>query len=96
MKAPVGSVITRARRIERPVIDEEAQIATFVVDPWSPGQQVQLFPDLVLEVEIAEMAADRPWGPLANRLQALHKAVTEYTTGLAAYALGYTEPGVAK
>jgi hypothetical protein len=57
---------------------------------------VQLHPDLVLEVEIAEVAADRQWGSLANRLKALHKAVTEYTTGLAAYALGYKEPNVGK
>jgi hypothetical protein len=91
VKAPAGSVITESRRVERPVIDE-GHIATFVVDPWSPGQQVQLYPDLVLDVGIAEMAADRPWGSLANRLKALHKVATEYTTGLAAYALGYTEP----
>jgi hypothetical protein len=96
VKAPAGWVITGSRRVERPVIDEEGHIATFVVDPWSPGQQVQLYPDLVLEVEIAEMAVDRPWGSLANRLKALHKAVTEYTTGLAAYALGYTEPEAGK
>jgi hypothetical protein len=96
VKAPAGSVITESCRVERPVIDEEGHIATFVVDPWSPGQQVQLYPDLVLEVEVAEMAADRPWGSLANRLKALHKAVTECTTGLAAYALGYTEPNVGK
>jgi hypothetical protein len=88
VKAPPGSEITRSRRVERPVIDETGHIATFVVDPWSRGQQVQLYPDLVLEVEIAEMAADRPGGSLANRLKALHKAVTEYTTGLAAYAPG--------
>ncbi len=94
VKAPTGSVITTGSRVQRPVIDEEGQIATFVVDPWAPGQQVQLYPDLVLEVEIAEMAADRPWGSLANRLKALHKAVTEYTTGLAAYTLGYAEPEV--
>jgi hypothetical protein len=90
VKAPAGSVITGSR-VERPVIDEEGQLATFVVDPWSPGQQVQAYPDLVLEVEIAEMAADRPWGSLAKRLKALHKAVNEYTTGLAAYTLGYAE-----
>jgi hypothetical protein len=81
VRAPAGSVISRVRRTERPAIDEEAQIATSVVDPWPPGQQVQLFPDLVLEAEIAEMAADRPWGPVANRLEALHKAVTGYTLG---------------
>jgi hypothetical protein len=60
VKAPTGSVITESRRVERSVIDEEGHIATFVVEPWLPGQQVQLFPSLVLEVEIAEMAADWP------------------------------------
>jgi len=58
VKAPAGSLITGSRRVERPIIDEEGQIATFAVGPWSPGQQVQLYPDLVLEVEIAEMAAN--------------------------------------
>ena len=47
VKAPAGSVITGSRRVERPVIDNEGQIATFIVNPWSPGQQVQLYPDLV-------------------------------------------------
>jgi hypothetical protein len=40
VKAPPGSEITQARRVERPVIDEVGDIATFVVDPWSRGQQV--------------------------------------------------------
>jgi hypothetical protein len=94
VKAPPGAVVTETSKVKQPVIDEEAGIATLVLHPWSPRQQVELYPDLVLEVEIAEMAADRPWGSLANRLRALHKAVTEYTTGLAAYALGYTEPEI--
>lgn len=33
VKASRGSVITQSGRVERPVIDEEGDIATFVVDP---------------------------------------------------------------
>lgn len=95
VEAPPGSTITAVQRVQRPVIDDEAPLATFVIQPWSPEQQVRLYPDLILEVEIAEMAADRPWGSLSNRLWALHKAVNQYATGLAAYALGRTEPHAA-
>jgi hypothetical protein len=46
VRAPAGSVISRVRRTERPAIDEEAQIATSVVDPWPPGQQVRQYTDV--------------------------------------------------
>lgn len=92
LEAPPGSVLTTLSKVDRPVIDEVAEIATFQVTPWKIGQAVGMQPNLVLEVEIAEMAADRPWGSLSRRFYALHKSVGEYIHGLAAYALGYTEP----
>jgi hypothetical protein len=92
LEAPEGAAIKTTDVRKNVVIDEDAVIALFRVDPWTPGQEVQMYPDLVLEVEIAEMASDRPWGSLSRRLYALHKAVSEYIEVLAAYAQGFTEP----
>lgn len=95
VEGPPGSSVTELHKPEVVVVDEAAEIASFRIRPWTPGQIVGLQPDLVLEVEIAEMAADRPWGSLSKRLYALHRATREYIEGLAAYALGFTEPEVA-
>jgi hypothetical protein len=94
VQGPPGSSVTELHKPEIVVIDEAADIASFHVTPWTPGQAIELQPDIVLEVEIAEMAADRPWGSLSNRLYALHRATREYIEGLAAHALGLTEPDV--
>lgn len=48
--------------------------------------------EIELEVEIAEMAGERPWGSLDKRFTALNRAVSKYVEGLAAYAMGWTEP----
>jgi hypothetical protein len=91
IEAPKGSQLTEIHKTDQRVVDRDAEIATFRVSSWTPGQVVDHLPELTLEVEISEMATDRPWGPLDRRLQALHRAVREYTDGLAAYALGMTE-----
>jgi hypothetical protein len=92
IEAPKGSRIAAMRKDDQLVVDREAEIAEFRVTPWAPGQVVDHLPDLTLEVEISEMAKDRPWGPLDRRLYAIQQAVGEYIEGLAAYALGMTEP----
>jgi len=92
IEAPKGSRLTEMRKTGQLVVDSEAEIATFTVVPWTPGQVVDHLPDLTLEVEISEMATDRPWGPLDRRLHAVHRAVSDYIEVLAAYALGMTEP----
>lgn len=80
------------RKTAQRVVDSEAEIATFRVSPWTRGQVVDHLPELTLEVEISEMANDRPWGPLDRRLHAIRRAVSEYIEVHAAYALGMTEP----
>jgi hypothetical protein len=92
IEAPEGSRITEMHKTDQRIVDREAVIATFRVSPGIRGQVVDHLPELTLEVEISEMANDRPWGPLDRRLQAIHRAVSEYIEGLAAYALGMTEP----
>ena len=94
VQGPPGSAVTELRKPEIVVIDEAAEIASFQVTPWTPGRAVGLQPNLVLEVEIAEMAAERPWGSLSARLYARHRATGEYIEGLAAFALGFTETEV--
>ncbi len=92
IEAPKGSRLLEMRKTDQRVVDREAEIATFRVSPWTGGQVVDHLPELTLEVEISEMAEDRPWGPLDGRLHAIHRAVSEYIEVLAAYALGMTEP----
>lgn len=92
IEGPEGSTVTTLESPKTVVVDEDATIVRFHVAPWEPGQEMVLYPNLVLEVEIAEMAGERPWGPLSRRLYALHKAAWEYIEVLAAHAQGFTEP----
>lgn len=95
VEAPPGSKVIEQHKADRVVVSQGAtEIASFVIEPWTPGQQVDVLSEIELEVEITEIAAERPWGSLDKRLTALHRAVFEYVEGLAAYALGWTEPVV--
>lgn len=93
VEAPPGSRVTEQHKANGVVVTEgTTEIASFVIEPWTPGQTVDVYSQIELEVEITEMAAERPWGSLSTRLTALHRAVHEYVVGLAAYAMGWTEP----
>lgn len=92
IEGPMGSTVTTLESPKAVVVDEDATIGRFHVAPWTPGQEMVLYPSLVLEVDIAEMAVDRPWGPLSRRLYAIHKAAGGYIEVPAAYAQGFTEP----
>lgn len=93
VQAPPGSRVVDQRKADNVLAGMGVtEVASFRIDPWSPGQQIEVYPHIELEVEIAEMAAERPWGTLSSRLIALHRAVQEYIVGLAAYQLDLTEP----
>lgn len=96
VEAPPGGHVTNCQSVDRLAVCEGVtDVASFVIEPWTPGQKVDVYSQIELEVEITEMAAERPWGPLSTRLTALHRAVHEYVVGLAAYAMGWTEPASA-
>lgn len=93
VQAPPSSRVVDQRKADSLLVcTGVTEIASFRIEPWSPGQQIEVYSQIELEVEIAEMAAERPWGILSARLTALHRAVEEYVVGLAAYELGLTEP----
>jgi hypothetical protein len=74
------------------IIEDETIICSFTFRPWNPAQKIEAYTDITLEVEIAEMVSERPWGPLDKRLTVIHRAVSEYIAGLAAYALEDRSP----
>jgi hypothetical protein len=93
VEPPPGSKVITQHKVDGVVVSHGVtEIASFAIEPWTPGQQVDMLMEIELEVEITEMTAERPWGSLDKRLTALHHAVFEYVEGLAAYALGWTEP----
>ena len=67
IEAPKGSRLLEMRKTDQRVVDREAEIATFRVSPWTGGQVVDHLPELTLEVEISEMAEDRPWSVSTSR-----------------------------
>jgi hypothetical protein len=93
VEAPPGSRVIKWETVDRLAVCEGVtEIASFVIEPWTPGQTLDVYSQIEVEVEITEMVSDRPWGSLSTRLTALHRAVDEYVTVLAAYAMGWTEP----
>lgn len=93
VEAPPGSKVIDQRQEDGVIVSEGiTKIASFKIAPWRPGQRIDVYSQIELEVEITEMAAERPWGSLDKRLTALHRVVSEYVAGLAAYTMGWTEP----
>jgi hypothetical protein len=96
VEAPPGSKVTTQHKVDGVIVSSHGvtEIASFTIEPWTPGQQVDVLAEIELEAEITEMIAERPWGSLDKRLTALHRAVFQYVEGLATYALGWTEPAI--
>lgn len=83
VRVPEGSTVT-FEDVEPSFVEGEAVVARFQVSPHSPGDKVEANPNTVFDVEIKELADQRPretewlWLPMGRRLYGFETLIAEY------------------